>query len=185
MIGWMDNWDYAAATPTDAWRSAMSLPRELALRNLDGRLRLIQRPIVPPSSDPTQAPRVVLPRGEACRVRVGALAGGSFGVRFGSGDGDAAILAVDAAAREVRLDRTSSGLVDFHEGFASVERAPLDTVDGRVELDVFIDACSLEVFVQGGLATITDLVFPRGEQLEIEVFADSEATVDVFEVGRL
>jgi sucrose-6-phosphate hydrolase SacC (GH32 family) len=162
----------------------MSLPRELVLRNLDGRLRLIQRPVVPPSSDPIQATSV-LPRGEAYRVRVGAPVGGSFGVRFGWGDGDAATLAVDAAAGEVRLDRTSSGLVDFHESFASVERAPLDTVDGRTELDVFIDACSLEVFVQGGLATITDLVFPRGEQLEIEVFADPEVTVDVFEVARL
>lgn len=185
MIGWMNNWDYAAATPADAWRSAMSLPRELALRSLDGRLRLVQRPVVPPSSDSTQTSSLVLPRGEACRVRVSAPATGIFGVRFSSGDGDAATLVVDPAAGEVRLDRTSSGLVDFHESFASVERAPLDDLDGRVELDVFVDACSLEVFVQGGLATITDLVFPRGEQLGIEVFADPQVTVDAVEVGRL
>src|SRR5206468_2650106 len=31
-IGWMNNWNYAGAIPTDPWRSAMSVPRELALQ---------------------------------------------------------------------------------------------------------------------------------------------------------
>jgi levanase/fructan beta-fructosidase len=188
MIGWMNNWDYAASTPTGAWRSAMSLPRELSLRTAGGQTRLVQMPVVPQAPSVTQhRPIATVPRDEAHRVHLSARSGdrGTFGLRFGTGDGEAATVVVDLAAREVRLDRRASGLVDFHELFASVERAPLDDVDGRVELDVFLDACSLEVFVQGGLATITDLVFPRGEQLEIEVFADPEVAVDVFEVGRL
>ena len=31
MIGWMNNWQYAASTPSDGWRSAMSLVREVRL----------------------------------------------------------------------------------------------------------------------------------------------------------
>ena len=31
-IGWMNNWNYAGQIPTSPWRSAMSVPRELALR---------------------------------------------------------------------------------------------------------------------------------------------------------
>jgi levanase/fructan beta-fructosidase len=187
MIGWMNNWDYAAATPTGAWRSAMSLPRELVLRTVAGRPRLVQTPVVPPSAAVAQTASAVLPRGEAHRLRVSAPmpSRGMFGVRFGMGDGDSATVAVDAGAREVRLDRRSSGLVEFHELFASVERAPLEDVNGELELDVYVDACSLEVFVQGGLATITDLVFPRGEQMEIEFFADPEVSLDEFEVARL
>ena len=37
-IGWMSNWEYAQVVPTDPWRSAMTLPRELFLfsdRSLD------------------------------------------------------------------------------------------------------------------------------------------------------
>ncbi|MEL6303458.1 MAG: glycoside hydrolase family 32 protein, partial [Bacteroidota bacterium] len=30
-IGWMSNWDYARDTPTESWRSAMTLPRKLFL----------------------------------------------------------------------------------------------------------------------------------------------------------
>ena len=35
-IGWMSNWNYAGAIPTSPWRSAMSVPRELGLRTIDG-----------------------------------------------------------------------------------------------------------------------------------------------------
>src|SRR5699024_2173115 len=31
LMGWMNNWDYAGQTPTDPWRSAMTLPRTLHL----------------------------------------------------------------------------------------------------------------------------------------------------------
>jgi levanase/fructan beta-fructosidase len=184
MIGWMNNWDYAAATPTGTWRSAMSLPRELALRTAGGQTRLVQLPVVPSSAS---VAHTAVPRGEAHRAHLSAPRAdcGRFGLRFGTGDGEGATVVVDLAAREVRLDRRTSGLVDFHELFASLERAPLDDVDGPIELDVYLDACSIEVFIQGGLATITDLVFPRGPRTEIELFADPGVAVDEFEVSQL
>ena len=44
-IAWMSNWNYAGAIPTSPWRSAMTVPRELALRTIDGRPQLVQRPV--------------------------------------------------------------------------------------------------------------------------------------------
>lgn len=199
-IAWMSNWEYAAATPTGAWRSAMSLPRELSLRTVEGELRLVQAPIAPAAASATQAADAVgpalsarrtrlacVPQGEARRVRVAAppLTHGSFGLRFATDGCDEASVVVDTGAGEVRLDRRSSGLADFHDLFASVERAPLEAPGGRIELEVYLDACSLEVFIQGGLATITDLVFPRGENTSIEFFADAEVAVDELEVAAL
>ncbi|MFZ2988121.1 glycoside hydrolase family 32 protein, partial [Ideonella sp.] len=43
-IGWMGNWDYAKVVPTAPWRSAMTLPRELSLREVSGQTRLAARP---------------------------------------------------------------------------------------------------------------------------------------------
>ena len=37
MLGWMNNWDYANDIPTNPWRSAMSLPREVKLTPDPGR----------------------------------------------------------------------------------------------------------------------------------------------------
>ncbi|GAA3326269.1 hypothetical protein GCM10020331_061480 [Ectobacillus funiculus] len=39
-IGWMNNWQYADVTPTNPWRGAMSLPRELALKKHFGEKEL-------------------------------------------------------------------------------------------------------------------------------------------------
>jgi levanase len=37
MIAWMNNWQYAGRIPTDPWRSAMSVPRELTLQKMAGK----------------------------------------------------------------------------------------------------------------------------------------------------
>ena len=47
MIGWMNNWQYAAATPSDGWRSAMSLVREVRLVSRGGRPVLVQEAVDP------------------------------------------------------------------------------------------------------------------------------------------
>ncbi|HSH17606.1 MAG TPA: glycoside hydrolase family 32 protein, partial [Verrucomicrobiae bacterium] len=44
-LGWMSNWEYANDVPTSPWRSAMSIPRALTLRRVDGDLRLVQTPV--------------------------------------------------------------------------------------------------------------------------------------------
>lgn len=44
-LGWMSNWDYANDVPTEVWKSAMSIPREVELISEDGVLKLLQQPI--------------------------------------------------------------------------------------------------------------------------------------------
>ncbi|WP_347549109.1 hypothetical protein ABFG93_16520 [Pseudalkalibacillus hwajinpoensis] len=45
LIGWMSNWRYANETPTEGWRSAMTIPRELSLKSTSTGLQLIQTPV--------------------------------------------------------------------------------------------------------------------------------------------
>ena len=42
-ISWMSNWFYATKVPTEVWRSAMTLPRELSLKKIDGQYILTQK----------------------------------------------------------------------------------------------------------------------------------------------
>src|SRR5690625_1794646 len=44
-IGWASNWRYAGAIPTQGWRGSMSLPREMSLRTVNGRVQLFQEPV--------------------------------------------------------------------------------------------------------------------------------------------
>ena len=45
MVAWMNNWQYAQDIPTDPWRSAMSVPRELTLERIAGKTELVGTPV--------------------------------------------------------------------------------------------------------------------------------------------
>ena len=222
MIGWMNNWQYAASTPTDGWRSAMSLARQVRLVSRGGRPVLVQEAV-----DPFQLPgggqgtdsfaldrQPLMPgvtwlpaeaHGDVLRIdaefepagvgKVGlvlradpALNGGELnGGELNAGPlnggesntgalntADRTILAYDSATGELSLDRTESGNVDFDAAFRSVERIRLPLENGRLRLRIFVDRCSVEVFAQDGLATITDLVFPANSSNAVGLLAEGD-----------
>jgi levanase/fructan beta-fructosidase len=91
-----------------------------------------------------------------------------------AGAGARTVLAYDCRTAELSLDRTESGNVGFHESFPSVERVAVPLEDGRLRLRVFLDRCSVEVFAQDGLATITDLVFPANSGTAVGLLAEGD-----------
>ena len=44
-IGWVNNWNYANDIPTTPWRGAMSIPRNLSAKQINGEWVLLQQPI--------------------------------------------------------------------------------------------------------------------------------------------
>jgi fructan beta-fructosidase len=86
----------------------------------------------------------------------------------------------------LRLDRRESGQAGFHHTFPSVEAVAVPLRDGRLRLRIHLDRCSVEVFAQDGLATITDLVFPAEASTALAVFAEGEGAhlVALDVVGR-
>jgi fructan beta-fructosidase len=187
MIGWMNNWDYAGSTPTGGWRSAMSLPREVSLARLEGQVVLRQEAIDPfagPGSrrvrcglQPLASGVLELPApATVARIDAEFEPGGatSVGLMLRAGGAERTLLAYDVAEGVLRLDRRESGHVAFHEAFPSVEAVAVPLQDGRLRLRIYLDRCSVEVFSQDGLATITDLVFPAEGSTALAVFAEGE-----------
>lgn len=172
-VGWMSNWKYANLTPTEGFRGAMTLPRELRLEAREDGLVLIQEPVrelerirVPVLSltDVTAAEAAealgVL-RLESYELNVTLPAGASFSFDLRKGrDGCMTRVGVSAETNELYVDRTASGRFEFHEQFAGVHRAQIGG-GSQVELRIFVDRSSVEVFADGGRAVITDLIFPH------------------------
>ncbi|OSM42717.1 glycoside hydrolase family 32 protein [Nesterenkonia sp. PF2B19] len=173
MVGWASNWEYAEVTPTGPWRSAMTLVREISLaRDPDGRHRLRQTPILP-----TDAPRLVLAEDtlertadEASGLLVFSTTvadDGSATFVLDSGPeaapGTGLRLTVDAAGGHVVCDRTRTGGPDVHPAYPSVDEAPLPTRPSHddVAVEVLVDGSVVEISVDGGLVTFTELVFPE------------------------
>jgi len=143
LTGWMSNWLYAHGLPTAPWRGAMTLPRELRLVDAGGRALLAQQPA-------REAERHVL--------RLQREPG--FELKLANPAGDEVLIGHDTASNRFYIDRSSSGETGFHAGFAARHHAPRLTT-GPIEMQLVIDACSIELFADGGLSTLTSLVFPR------------------------
>ncbi len=174
MIGWASNWDYANDTPTAPWRSAMSLVREIGLtRARDGRHVLRQLPVLPDDAVRLTlgAAGAVAQHDDGAAVLVfdasAPLSAGSvttFVLDAADGPaGEDLRLVVDADAGTFSCDRTRSAGEVFHADFASVDTAPIPDAAqaaGSLELQIVVDACVVEVYAAGGVATFTELVFP-------------------------
>jgi len=199
MIGWMNNWQYAASTPSQGWRSAMSLVREVRLERHAGRTVLVQSPVDPFAASGTELfasdpGRLAGPThleegvrwlppvacGDVLRINAEFRPGvsGTVGLVLRAGDVDGVqertVLAYSSPSGELSLDRTASGNVGFHPDFPSVERVPVRLQDGVLRLSVFLDRCSVEVFAQDGLVTLTDQIFPAESSTAVGLLAEGD-----------
>ncbi|WEH12515.1 GH32 C-terminal domain-containing protein [Streptomyces sp. VNUA24] len=191
MIGWMSNWDYAGATPTTPWRGAQSIPRQMALRTVDGRVRLTSEPVTSVKSlrqDPpaTAATTVVTNTSQAL---IGPAAHGKaldieatfsprdaerFGLKVRTGTaGEETVIGYDTTTQELYVDRTRSGAVDFNDTFPGVQAAPMKAANGKIKLRILVDWSSVEVFGGSGEAVITDQIFPDPASQGVQVFAEN------------
>ncbi len=166
IIGWMSHWAYAGKIPTEAenWRGAMTLPRELSLR--DGTLR--QHPprelLAARGESVTFDERGISFRGEAyaleAEIDISALEEEEVGFALRVGENEATRVVYHVPSGELRLDRRQAGQSGFETDFAQCFSAPLDVRDGRFHLHFFVDRCSVEVFAEGGALYGAALVFP-------------------------
>jgi sucrose-6-phosphate hydrolase SacC (GH32 family) len=92
----------------------------------------------------------------------------------------------ESGAGPAVIDRRESGETDFHESFPSLDTAPVRSTSGSYDLTIFVDRCSVEVFAQGGLVTMTELIFPAKTSTALSVYATGgTATIDNLQVTQL
>jgi fructan beta-fructosidase len=182
-IGWMSNWKYANQTPTEGFRGAMTIPREMTLETRDGVATLIQKPV--PELDAIKKPILVLENATVAEVEQALRqlqlvsyeihaevpADESLGFKVRVGAANETIVGVDAAAGTIYVDRSQSGLHSFHQDFRGIHTAKLAAVGESLDLRIFVDAASVEVLGNNGQAVITDLIYPDADATAISFFA--------------
>src|SRR4051794_30431885 len=201
MIGWANNWQYGGQIPTSPWRSAMSVPREMALKTVDGRAQLVQQPVAELQSLRTGRPYHVAGEtivdsartvercsGKALEITADLALGSAAqaGLVVRAGDGQETVIGYDADTHELYVDRTRANAVDFSPNFPGVQRAPLEAHDGKVRLHVLVDWSLIEVYADRGQRVITDQVFPADASQGLKVFAaGGAARLDGMDVWTL
>ncbi len=176
-IAWMANWKYALSMPTDPWRGAMTVPREVGLVAVRGALTLTQRPaaefdalhrsrILSAHDAPVAegARRLAKQSPDAFDLVLEVELGGASRIQLdprASGDQRTSVV-YDGSAHQLILDRSASGASGFDRTFAVRHAAPLDLdpSTGTLALRVLVDWSSVGVFAANGTVVLTDLVFP-------------------------
>jgi levanase len=189
-IGWLNNWAYAGDLPTDDWHGgADSVVRELALRTVDGRPTLVATPVEALRSlegkaeqledvRVTDAASTALPQpgSDAYRLRVEVAPdpedpASEVRFRIKEGDGAFATVGVDFARGVAFVDRDADATAaSMPPVYREVRTAPAPLRDRMVTLELIVDAASVEVFVNDGESTLSNVVFgaPGANGLSVE-----------------
>lgn len=188
MLGWMSNWRYAHAVPSAPWRGAMSLPRTLSLRTVDGAARLVQRPASFVDEYLSGAASVDL---LADRPRTLTLSGhslvelswdptrtGALRIRLDGEADDAAEIVHDPDAGMLTVSRTGTAAAALHPDFASTSVAPL-RADDAGRLLVSLDGPLLEVFAGDGESVVSNLVTLGAGPISLTVDAAARSPIGV------
>ncbi len=159
-IGWMNNWSYAGAIPTDPWRGSMSIPRELSLVEQDGRLTLRQRPVreldaaaSTPLDITDSDGRPTVPIGGAGLIDLRVTGDATVGL-------GAATLTY--AGGLLTLTRNDSSAIN-HPEHSTPQWTKVTPVSETLDLSVLVDAGSVEVSAADGRFWLTSLVDPAEE----------------------
>ena len=159
-IGWMSNWEYAQVVPTKTWRSATTLPRELKLFDVDGTLLLQSAPAkelksMKNTSYSLSGKESLLPSA-AVEIRAEVSGDDSFSMVLSNELGEEVV--VNKEMGLVTVDRRKAGKANFNRDFAAAHSAPMSWKAESIH--IFLDASSIELFVNDGELVLTSLLFP-------------------------
>ena len=189
-MGWMSNWDYANNVPTKNFRSAMTISRELSIKNNGEHLVL--------ASTPTK--EVTNLRGKATvyanqfinkdKTIEGVLKKyeGKFEIEFSMKRQNARILGFgltnsigdylnftfDLEQNILKVDRRNCGLKDFNRKFVSEPIAPLVAKDNYT-IRLLVDKASSELFINDGETVMTNIIFPSEWYENLTFFTPNQA----------
>ena len=155
VLPWMSNWQYANQVPTQQFRSANGLPRDVSLYNYNGEEYVSVKPSPEVLNAFEQKASGRFPT--ASYLEVTNIKSNASIVL--SNDKDEYVTMVyDGKNGTFSMDRTQSGLTEFHNDFKSKTIAPTNgTIIG---MQIFVDRCSIEAFDIDGKVAMSNLVFP-------------------------
>ncbi|WP_237716338.1 glycoside hydrolase family 32 protein [Catenovulum agarivorans] len=199
-IGWMNNWAYANEVPTDQWRGAMTVPRELKLHKTAKGYRVASVPTAEldalqqntaKGSNLAVKQTVSLDKKAKLTTELADISlevdmqqASEFTIVLANNLNEQAVISLNKATGLLSVDRTQAGQQRFDEDFPMVQTAPIETKQ-QYSVRIVQDVGSIEVFVDDGKATITSLVFPNKPFEQIQLQSDKSSLVTSWQISQL
>jgi fructan beta-fructosidase len=197
-LGWMSNWQYAEVVPTEKWRSATTVPRELSIKKAGEKFLLASKPVselnnlsAPPlnfknivATDFNLTSKTGKITGPA-RIKLSSDEIKDFTITLSNSTGQKLVLGFDKSSKQYFIDRTASGKTDFEKGFAKRHMAPRFVQSKNFDLTLIIDNASVELFADNGLTVMTEIFFPDEDYSDIRIQSKDKLNIRTLEFSKL
>lgn len=197
-LGWMSNWDYATTVPTEKWRSAMTIPRELQLKHVGSEILITSQPVKELNNILSKSKvvnnlkttknfdlaRIVGKVTFPCRINMNLEKVVDFSLRLSNNAGDELLVGYDKKNNQYFIDRSKSGKTSFNKGFAARHVAPR-FVKGKMNISLVIDISSVELFADDGLSVMTEIFFPNKPYDKMELLSAGGMVIKKFEYAGM
>lgn len=167
LMGWMSNWQYAQVVPTATWRSAMTIPRELSLKEVNGKLYLSSFPVEEfenlisgKKNINIHQQQVVSLESSKGVIEINGQKYQDFSIELSNQSNDKLIIGFEASTNKFFIDRSRSGKISFDNNFAVRHYVKRFSENQKISLKLIIDVTSVELFADDGLSVMTEIFFP-------------------------
>jgi fructan beta-fructosidase len=195
----MSNWLYANVVPTEAWRSAMTIPRELKIIEVNNELLITSAPVKELASirsKPIVISNVSLLKkidisksinnlSFPCIINLSIDGSKDLSIILSNKLGEELVIGFDKIQNKYFIDRTRSGKTNFQADFAARHFAPRFTTNDKMDISLLIDVSSVELFADGGLTVMTEIFFPNKPYSKVSIQSADNALMKKFEYIRL
>ncbi len=198
LVGWMSNWLYADKVPTEKWRSAATIPRELGLRKINGALYLTSVPVNEIGKlllHPIVQNNVQIKGNYDLTTAVNNKTG-LFRLKFRVPESDVSVILSNEAGESVEIgynsrsndyfiDRTYSGKTKFSPGFSGRHTMKRLNDSRQIDFDLVVDLASVELFADQGLNVMTEIFFPSSPFTKIALRSVSGTSVSMLRYDQI
>lgn len=191
LIAWMDQWETEFPTKGEGWAGAMTVPREIKL-NKEGEVRfqpveelnILRKTLEKQSELEFSKLFTSETRGQAIEIKstfdLSKTNSESFGINvLKSEDGkEFTEIKYSSSTGKITVDLNKAGQVS---GIASAEIQKSE----ELLLHLYIDRCSVELFINNGEKVITNRVYPKSSSNKIEFFGEENVRVKELNIWEL
>lgn len=192
LIAWMDRWGSKYPTQHNGWAGAMTIPRELKLNDdstkvlsvpVEEMQKLRDTEVCYENVEIRENHKGYLDRisGDSleikARIKLTEGTDGRFGlvVRASDSGKEKTLIYYDVGKQEFIVDRSKSGVEDWNREAGkdySKSCAKADLIEKcYLEMQIFIDRSSIEVFVNHGELVMSNRIYPDSKSIHYDLFA--------------
>ncbi len=173
-LGWMSNWQYATVVPTQTWRSATTLSRDLGLKKINNKYYLSALPVkefeqilkpiftkkTAPKSKEIDFSEYVKKANGKFELNLTLNLINDFEFLLFNDKKEQLKIGFNKEKNEFFIDRSAAGNGDFNNDFKKIQVARRVANNHELPLKIVFDEASVEFFADNGLTVLTAIYFP-------------------------